>query len=96
VDEDQAVMNADGEFIGSVGFMVQPIVRGVVTTLGVYKPWGLTRYGRRKQQERRKIQQQPVKETPLGVKIFFAMIGVLVLVFVILHLTAHGFESHGH
>src|SRR5260221_155752 len=23
----------------------------VVTTLGVYKPWGLTRYGQRKQQE---------------------------------------------
>jgi hypothetical protein len=68
----------------------------VVTTLGVYKPWGLTRYGQRKQQERRKVQQQPAKETPLGVKIFFAVIGVLVLVFVALHLTGHGFESHGH
>ena len=67
-----------------------------VTTLGVYKPWGLTRYGRRKQQERRKVQQQPDNETPLGVKIFFAVIGVLVLVFVVLHLTGHGFESHGH
>jgi hypothetical protein len=68
----------------------------VVTTLGVYKPWGLTRYGRRKQQERRKVQQQPDNETPLGVKIFFAVIGALVLVFVVLHLTGHGFESHGH
>ncbi len=67
-----------------------------VTTLGVYKPWGLTRYGRRKQQERRKAQQQPDNATPLGVKIFFAMIGVLVLVFVVLHLTGHGFEGHGH
>jgi len=67
-----------------------------VTTLGVYKPWGLTRYGRRKQQERRKVQQQPDNETPLGVKILFAVIGVLVLVFVVLHLTGHGFESHGH
>src|SRR5882672_12334204 len=37
-----------------------------VTTLGVYKPWGLTRYGQRKQQERRKVQQQPDNETPLG------------------------------
>src|SRR5712692_3469689 len=36
----------------------------VVTTLGVYKPWGLTRYGRRKQQERRNLQQQPDSETP--------------------------------
>jgi hypothetical protein len=68
----------------------------VVTTLGVYKPWGLTRYGRRKQQDRRKVQQQPDSETPLGVKIFFAVIGVLALVFVVLHLTGHGFESHGH
>ena len=68
----------------------------VVTTLGVYKPWGLTRYGQRKQQERRKAQQQPDNETPFGVKIFFAVIGVLVLVFVVLHLTGHGFESHGH
>ncbi|MHB8412789.1 MAG: hypothetical protein ACYDDI_12715 [Candidatus Acidiferrales bacterium] len=68
----------------------------VATTLGVYKPWGLTRYGRRKQQERRKVQQQPDNETPLGVKIFFAVSGAFVLVFVVLHLTGHGFESHGH
>src|SRR5712692_9098379 len=68
----------------------------VVTTLGVYKPWGLTRYGRRKLQERRKVQQEPDNETPLGVKIFYAVIGMLVLVFVVLHLTGHGFGSHGH
>ena len=67
----------------------------VVTTLGVYKPWGLTRYGRRKRQER-KVQQQPENESPLGVKIFYAVIGVLVLVVVVLHLTGHGFGSHGH
>jgi len=48
----------------------------VVTTLGVYKPWGPTRYGQRKQQERRKVQQQRDYEIPLGVKIFFAVIGV--------------------
>jgi hypothetical protein len=68
----------------------------VVTTLGVYKPWGLTRYGRRKQQERRKVQQEPDNETPLGVKIFYAVIGMLVLVLVVLHLTGHGFGGHGH
>ena len=67
-----------------------------VTTLGVYKPWGLTRYGQRKQQEVRKVQQQPDNQTPLGVKIFFGAIVVLVLVFVVLHLTGHGFESYGH
>lgn len=68
----------------------------VVTTLGVYKPWGLTRYGQRKQQERRKIEQQPDRETRFGVKIFFAAIGVLVLFFIVLHLTGHGFQHHGH
>jgi len=68
----------------------------VATTLGVFKPWGLTRYGRRKRQERHKVQQQPDNETPLGVKIFFALVGALVLVFVVLHLTGHGFERHGH
>ena len=68
----------------------------VVTTLGVYKPWGLTRYGQRKQQERRKVQHQPGYKTPLGVRIFYAVIGVLVLLFVVLHLTGHGFGHHGH
>ncbi len=68
----------------------------VVTTLGVYKPWGLTRYGRRKQQELRKVQPQPDNRTPFGVKIFFAVISALVLVFVVLHLTGHGFGGQGH
>jgi hypothetical protein len=70
----------------------------VVTTLGVYKPWGLTRYGRRRQQERSKVpQSQPDNKAPLGVKIFLIVIGVLVLVSVVLlHLTGHGFEGHGH
>ena len=69
----------------------------MATTLGVYKPWGLTRYGRRKQQERRKkVEQQPDNKTPLGVKIFYAVIGVLLLVVVVLHLSGHGFGSHGH
>jgi len=67
----------------------------VVTTLGVYKPWGLTGYGRRKQQEARKVQLEP-GETPFGVKIVLAIICALVLAFVVLHLTGHGFESHGH
>jgi uncharacterized membrane protein YidH (DUF202 family) len=69
----------------------------VVTTLGVYKPWGLTRYGQRKQQHRSKVpRQQPDSKTPLGVKVFFIVVGVLVLVFVLLHLFGYGFESHGH
>jgi hypothetical protein len=68
----------------------------VATTLGVYKPWGLTRYGRLKQQERRNLPQPTGKQTPSGVKVFFAVMGVLVVVVVVLHLTGHGFGSHGH
>ena len=68
----------------------------VTTSLGVYKPWGLTRYGRRKQQERRGAELQPDNRIPLGVKVFYAVIGLLVLVVVVLHLTGHGFASHGH
>jgi hypothetical protein len=66
------------------------------TTLGVYKPWGLTRYGRRKQQEWGKAQPQPENETPFGLKVFLSLIGVLILTFIVLHLTGHGFESHHH
>jgi len=66
------------------------------TTLGVYKPWGLTRYGRLKQQERRKLQPQPETDTPFGVKVFLSVVVALVLTFMVLHLAGHGFESHHH
>jgi hypothetical protein len=66
------------------------------TTLGVYKPWGLTRYDRHKQQERGKAQPQPENETPFGLKVFLSVIGALILTFIVLHLTGHGFESHHH
>lgn len=96
---------ADTLFSADLGPLKTELVRApslsivfllVATTLGVYKPWGLTRYGRRKQQERSKVQQQTNNATPFGVKIFFAVIAILVLVFVVLHLTGHGFEGHGH
>jgi hypothetical protein len=65
------------------------------TTLGVYKPWGLTRYGRRQRQQRN-VQPQPEHDTPLGLKVFLSVIGALVLTFIVLHVTGHGFESHHH
>ncbi len=67
-----------------------------LTTLGVYKPWGLTQYGRRKQQVRRGVEQQLVGGTPLGVKLFFSAIGAFLLVVIMLHLTGHGFGTHHH
>jgi len=67
-----------------------------VTTIGVYKPWGLTQYGRRQQQERRGVVGQPDSRAPFGARVLFAIVGVLVLVFVVLHLTGHGFGMHAH
>jgi len=67
-----------------------------ITALGVYKPWGLTAYGRRKQQESRGVKGQPKYRTHFGVKVFFAIIGALALVVVVLHLSGHGFGMHAH
>jgi hypothetical protein len=66
------------------------------TTLGVYKPWGLTGYDRRQRQEQRNVQPRPQHDTPFGLKVFLSVIGALVLTFIVLHLTGHGFESHRH
>jgi hypothetical protein len=38
----------------------------------------------------------PENETPFGLKVFLSVIGALVLTFIVLHLTGHGFESHHH
>jgi hypothetical protein len=84
------------ELLGDVSGAV--LVLLVVTTLSVYKPWGLTRYGRRKQQEQSRVTQQLDNETPtpLGFKILLAVIGSLVVAFkVALHFTGHSFY-HGH
>ena len=61
-------------------------------SLGVFKPWGLTAYGKRRQQEKLKLPQQPAGQMPLGLKIFFAVMGILVATFVALHVTGHGFH----
>lgn len=68
----------------------------VATTLGIYKPWGLTPYGLRTRQERQSAPPLNSDRTPLGVRIFLTVLGLLALVFVVLHLTGHGFEMHGH
>lgn len=82
------------------------LVLFVVTTLSVLKPWGLTSYGRRKLQEQRETYiSVPMSNAlalsdadneiigdglPHGLKTFFAFIGVVVAVFLLLHITGHG------
>jgi hypothetical protein len=79
------------------------------TTLSVYKPWGMTRYGRRKQHEQRKVSQADLLSYPgssVGLDQGFTtsapgwvyVVGIhaigLVLLFVVLHLT--GVVPRGH
>jgi hypothetical protein len=83
------------------------LVLFVITALSVYKPWGLTRYGRRKQQERRSPQtigvqaiSSPASETGIlsrGLRISLAAgAGALVVVVHIsMYLSGHGVH-HGH
>jgi hypothetical protein len=75
----------------------------VITVLSVYKPWGRTRYGLRKQQQERRelpggtalstppVLSDPRKEPavdgiPVGLRIFLAVVGVIVAGFAMLHL----------
>jgi hypothetical protein len=61
----------------------------VTTTLSVFKPWGLTSYGRR-------AQPMPavVRGPSLGLKIAIVIIGLIATAFVLLHLSGHGLH-HG-
>lgn len=84
------------------------IVLLVATTLSVYKPWGMTPYGRRKQQ--RGSSQRPYPDTngetsvgtkrglivgrQLPMKIFGVIVLILVLLFIFLHLSRGGLGGH--
>jgi hypothetical protein len=59
----------------------------VATTLSVYKPWGMTPYGKRGQQEW-------IAATPLWVKVSGLIALAFVLLVAILHLTGHGLGGH--
>jgi hypothetical protein len=82
----------------------------VATTLSVYKPQGMTPYGRRKQHEERMVSQRPFLDSsgetgvgpgrgsttriPRWVKVCGIIVIVLILLFVILHLTGGGLGGH--
>jgi len=67
-----------------------------IAILGLYKPWGLTAYGHRKLQKELAVPEKGERTVPLGVKVFYAAAGLLVLAVLVLHLTGHGFGGHGH
>ena len=79
------------------------------TTLSVYKPWGMTPYGRRKQHERREVSRVDLLSYPdssvrsgqgstISTPRWVYVVGIhaigLVLLFVVLHLTGGGLPGH--
>ena len=88
------------------------LVLFTTTVLSVYKPWGLTSYGRRNRQKRREaLLRTPAsipptlvdigKETTgddlsLRFKICLAIAGVMVILLALLHLIGGAHGSHGH
>lgn len=79
-----------------------------VTSLSIYKPWGMTPYGRRKQNERRTVAQTDLVYPNSGVRPILGpatiaprwlyVVGLhaigLVLLFAVMHFT--GIHPHGH
>lgn len=72
----------------------------VILALSVYKPWGMTRYGRRNLNEPRdRIPARPASGwttgTPRWVKVSGIIVIVLVLLSVIVHIIGGGLRGHG-
>ncbi|MGI8497824.1 MAG: hypothetical protein ACR2OG_09630 [Gemmatimonadaceae bacterium] len=91
-----AVGRLGTQLVGDASFAVLLLL--VTTTLSVYKPWGKTRYGRRQEQREGPVSisnETTAGGLPVGVKIFIAVIGVIVVGFVVLHLTGGGLARHG-
>lgn len=74
------------------------IVLLVIAALGVYKPWGRTPYGRRKQREELSEAPGPEPATdalPVGLRLFIALVGLVFVTFVVVHLAGGGLGRHG-
>lgn len=98
---DERLRQVGIQLVADAGFALMLLV--TTATLAVYKPWGPTRYGWRKQRERRRALGQSGGEaaTPgapgpnTGLRVFLAAVGVLALGFIVLHLIGRGLGGHG-
>ncbi|MEX2154205.1 MAG: hypothetical protein WD825_12770 [Gemmatimonadaceae bacterium] len=69
----------------------------VTTTLSIYKPWGRTRYGQHEDEPLTSAAPTIAKTReilPAGLRIFLAIIGVIVATIVIVHLAGGGMGRH--
>jgi hypothetical protein len=84
------------QLVADAGLAVLALL--VATTLAVYKPGGMTAYGRRKQSERLRMTgvsaQAITATTPKWAYVTGILAIVLVVLVVIAHLTGHGLGGH--
>lgn len=102
------ISNYRGLQIQLVGDAVAAIALLLIATiLSVYKPWGLTAYGQRRQAERGKpepdqaapgVKVRPVREPAIRRPRWVYVVGIhaigLALLFIVLHLTGRGLPGH--
>lgn len=71
-----------------------------ITSIAVFKPWGLTRYGRTKQLESPSATAgDPSSSTstmPLSLMILLVAVGLVIAAFILLHLAGGGLSHRGH
>lgn len=84
------------QLVGDAGLAL--VVLLVIATLGVYKPWGLTRYGLRKRTAlgTRSTGTASPGGIPRGLKMLVAAIGAMAVIFALLHHAGGGLAKHGH
>ena len=69
----------------------------VTTTLSVYKPWGRTSYARRLEEQRTlplPMTGEAPPSLPVGLRVFLAIIGLIVAVILVVHLAGGGLGHH--
>jgi len=93
-----AVEGLQIQLVGDAGAALLALLVNV--TLSVYKPRGLTPYGRRKQQELRQAADTDTiadtKPAPRWIKAFAILMAGLILLFVVLHLAGRGLGALHH
>jgi hypothetical protein len=76
------------------------VVLLAATALSVYKPWGLTAYGRRLQAQRQGEVTSPSASPnggmDRGLKIALTLLAMMLLAFILSHLAGGGLGNHGH